>query len=167
MWASALVSLYWRKKFLWPSFRYELIYGYNHVSLGVSIMLCPVRKIVVLSSHHRFLTVRMVLGNGFLLTCLKSKQRVVCYSYGTHATIALVSVSSQALYLGKINNYFFPLRALWKLASSDESSKSVPVYVSMPKTQVCVVFSNRITIKFWGLCNSIGNILWHLVVYGT
>lgn len=75
-------------------------------------MLCPVRKIVVLSSHHRFLTVRMVLGNGFLLTCLKSKQRVVCYSYGTHATIALVSVSSQALYLGKINNYFFPLRAL-------------------------------------------------------
>ena len=50
VWASVLISFYYKKKLLWLELRSALIYVHSNKSLGGGLVLCSLDRIIVISS---------------------------------------------------------------------------------------------------------------------
>lgn len=53
---SVLISIYWKRKLLWRGLGNALIYGHSNMSLRVVLLLCPLRRIIVVGFLLRPMT---------------------------------------------------------------------------------------------------------------
>lgn len=183
-----LVAIYYRKKLLWWGLRYTLTYRYSSKSLGVVLILCPFNRIMVVGFPLHTMTFPVLI----MITGMSSivwswieynnddvdddKQLANLITFVPLLITPWVFLLKTVVFLAHSIEFWvtlmvpfffqkhgYHLLALWKLASSDEASKSVVVWFFHVffLTQVCGVLSNRFcrAAKFLRVTKSNGNSL--------
>lgn len=156
-----LISICFKTLFCWE-LRDALVYGYNDESLGMSLILCPFIRIIVVG-FPLWPVICLTTHSGSWYQCqgsyevgLRSSQSVASHSYNINAPIIPVGISFQASYyygsqdslLVKVNDCL-SLLIVFITASSTMKARSAPPWFLLVcfTTHFYTAFGSRVLLS--------------------